>query len=115
MCSAGDLLQPYAVKVDVGVTTLAGQSRLKTAEQDGVSLEGNEEILLGVDAGDSDGEETVAGIGKFVGGAVGEVGGIGDGDEGAGGQKIFVRELMQRKARPPRKAAATNSEAGLKP
>jgi len=38
---------------------------LKAAEDDRVSLKGKEEILLGVERGGADGEETVAGVGEF--------------------------------------------------
>jgi len=40
-------------------------SRLEAAEDDRVFLEGNEVILLGVDRGGAEGEETVAGVGEF--------------------------------------------------
>ncbi len=60
MCSAGDLLQPYAIKIGVGVAALAGQNRLETAEDDSVSLEGNEEVLLRVDDGSGAGNGGIA-------------------------------------------------------
>jgi hypothetical protein len=109
VCSAGDLPQSYAITIGVGSADLAGQSGLKTAEDDGVSLEGNEEILLRVDDGGTNGEEAVAGVGEFVGSAVVEMGGIGNSDEDACGRKTFVRDLTERKTCPPRKAAATKA------
>jgi hypothetical protein len=84
------LLQPYPVKVGVGVAALAGQSRLKTAEDDGVSLEGNEEILLGIEGRGPNGEETVARVGEFVRSAVIKMGRIGNGDERAGGESVVL-------------------------
>jgi hypothetical protein len=84
------LLQPYPVKVGVGIAALAGQSRLKTAEDDCGSLEGNEKILLGIEGRGPNGEETVAGVGEFVRSAVIKIGRIGNCEEGAGGESVVL-------------------------
>jgi hypothetical protein len=60
---------------------------LKTAEDDEVSLEGNEAILLGIESGGANSEETVVRVGEFIRDAIVKTGGIGDGDEGAGGMR----------------------------
>jgi hypothetical protein len=68
--SAGELLQPYALRVGVGVAALAGQNRLKATKDGRIPLERNEEILLGVHGSGPNREETVC-MGRRVCRAVG--------------------------------------------
>jgi hypothetical protein len=79
------LLQAHAVEVRVGVGGGSGEGGLKAGEDGGIALKGYEGILLRSGGGDANGEEAEAKVGEFVGGAVVEVGGIGCGDQWAGG------------------------------
>jgi hypothetical protein len=64
--SAGELLQPYATKVGVGVAALAGQSGLRATKDDRIPPERNEEILLRVHGSGPNREETVAWVEEFA-------------------------------------------------
>jgi hypothetical protein len=55
---SGGFTSALPIKIRIGAAALAGQSRLIAAEDERVSLEGNEQILPGGGGGGAHGEET---------------------------------------------------------
>jgi hypothetical protein len=73
------------VLVRLGVGGGGGEGGLKAGEDGSVALKRYAEVLLRSSGSDANGEESEAGVGEFVGGAVIAVGGVGYGDQWTGG------------------------------